>query len=60
MSNFIPKAVQDWYEARREAALSILVEAQKRTDQGEWLAGETEERFVKESTDQWLKENPKP
>ncbi len=52
--------VQRWYFARGEALTSFRVEADKRTAAGEWLAGETAEKFVSEQLESWLKDNPYP
>ncbi len=51
---------QQWFEDRKAALQSFRVEADKRTQEKEWLAGEDPAKFVSESLENWLKDNPFP
>lgn len=51
---------QQWYDDRKAALQSFRVEADKRTQEKEWLAGEDPAKFVSESLENWLQDNPFP
>ncbi len=51
---------QQWHDNRTAALQSFRVEADKRTADHEWLAGEDPAKFVSESLENWLKDNPFP
>lgn len=52
--------VQDWYDARKEFLNATYVESGKRTQGGEWLDGETPQKYVADQLESWLGENPFP